>query len=403
MSLGNLKKELRNLVSDAKDREVIEKLKASILEDSTYFNTLVGISAAYTEYEIKSREGLYSVENERLTIAGLRIRLLSTIGDLKLKDLRSDPYSLQEDRAEPQDLDSRVSQLEDDMDHLRNTVDQLLEQKAPSQDEENEELQELKDQIQQIRLRLEELETTGVSESSPVASKQQKEGIEPRMIDIQGGNFLMGSDEMDEEERPIHRVSISSFKMGKFPVTQSGWEAIMGHNPSEFRDPNSPVENVSWEDCQRFIEALNTKTQKSYRLPTEAEWEFAARGGIRSKAYPYAGSKDLDQVAWYKKNAGNGTRTVGLKEGNELGLLDMSGNVWEWCQDFYGKDYYHTCKNLAEEGEVKDPKGPVEGREKVIRGGSWKSGPSGCHVAYRLYDAPHNRYNVVGLRLAHDI
>jgi len=402
MSLENLRKDLRNLVSDAKYKEVIEKLKASILEASTHFNTLVGISADYTEYERKSREGLYSVESERLTIAGLRSRLLSTISDLKLKDLRSEPSSLQEDRAKP-NLDSRISQLEADLDRLRDTVDQLSKQKAPSQDEENEELQELKDQIQHIWLRLETLENTEISETIPGSSKQQKEEIEPRMIDIQGGKFLMGSEEMDEEERPIHRVSISSFKMGKFPVTQREWEAIMGHNPSEFRDPNRPVESVSWDDCQRFIEALNKKTQKSYRLPTEAEWEFAARGGIRSKAYPYAGSKDLDQVAWYKKNAGNGTRTVGLKEGNELGLLDMSGNVWEWCQDYYGKDYYHTCKNLAQEGEVKDPKGPVEGRERVIRGGSWKSGPSGCHVAYRLYDAPHNRYNVVGLRLAHDI
>lgn len=208
----------------------------------------------------------------------------------------------------------------------------------------------------------------------------------PIMIKVEGGTFEMGSN---------YTVILSTFEIGKYPITQAQWETVMGKNPSNFREePHAPVEKVSWKDVQIFIQKLNKLTGQVYRLPTEAEWEFAARGGAESKGYEYAGSNNLGEVGWYNKNSKSQTHPVGKKLPNELGLYDMSGNVWEWCQDWYG-DYPSEAQT--------DPQGPESGDGRVIRGGSWDGVASDCRVASRNGDLPSDRGRRVGFRLANTV
>ncbi len=167
-------------------------------------------------------------------------------------------------------------------------------------------------------------------------------------------------------------------------------------NPARFKGDDRPVERVSWEDAQGFIQELNKQTGKAFRLPTEAEWEYAARGGKYSQGYLYAGSDRLKQVGWYDENSGSQTREVGLLLGNELGLCDMSGNVLEWCGDWFGENYYAECQ---EKGMVKDPQGPLSGSNRVLRGGSWFGDARGCRCSYRDGDAPGLRNGNIGFRL----
>lgn len=218
-------------------------------------------------------------------------------------------------------------------------------------------------------------------------------GIE--MIFVEGGTFLMGSKEY-EREKPIHQVSLDSFFIGKYPVTQKQWRTIMGKDPDElfFKGCDGcPVERVSWNDVQDFLAKLNQKTGKNYRLPTEAEWEYAARGGKQSKGYEYAGSNTIDNVAQYEGNNNKSTKSVGSKSPNELGIYDMSGNVWEWCNDWYDENYY---KNSP----ANNPTGATNGEYRVLRGGSWYNLASYCRVADRNFYTPDNRYNGLGFRLA---
>ena len=210
------------------------------------------------------------------------------------------------------------------------------------------------------------------------------DGTSFEMIYVKGGSFDMGSKGKDAYrwEKPAHKVMLDSFYMGKFPITQSVWKAVMGaeNNPSFFQGDERPVETVSWEECQRFLKQQNEMTGKSYRLPTEAEWEYAARGGQLNEAYLYAGSNKLNEVGWYLENSDGETNHVGLKTPNELGLYDMSGNVWEWCQDWYSDKYYRTC---FDHGLVENPTGPDKGDDRVIRGGSWLSFPHFCRSTFR--------------------
>ena len=204
---------------------------------------------------------------------------------------------------------------------------------------------------------------------------------------------MMGSNDSDaySDEKPVHQVTVSTFKIGKYPVTQKEWQAVMGNNPSYFKGDDLPVEQLSWNDVQEFIQKLNTLTGKVYRLPTEAEWEFAARGGTGSKGYKYAGSNNVDEVAWYSENSGSKTHPVGQKKANELGLYDMSGNVYEWCNDWYG-----TYGSAAQT----NPQGPSTGSIRVYRGGSWNGGARFVRVSSRNHYAPDYRNYHIGFRLA---
>lgn len=207
---------------------------------------------------------------------------------------------------------------------------------------------------------------------------------------VKGGTFTMGSD-ATENEQPAHRVTVSDFHIGQTEVTQALWQAVMGDNPSWYYAGDSrPADKVSWDDCQTFISRLNALTGRHFRLPTEAEWEYAARGGNRSQGFQYAGSNDLDAVAWYWDNSSQTTHNVATKTPNELGLYDMNGNVWEWCQDWFGRYSADAQTN---------PVGPASGTDRVCRGGSWNFTAEYFGVSRRRSCSPSLHVNM-GLRLA---
>lgn len=216
------------------------------------------------------------------------------------------------------------------------------------------------------------------------------------MIRVDGGTFLMGGtseqgSDADSDEKPAHQVTLSSYYIGETEVTQELWRAVMGKKPSNFKGDRLPVESVSWRDCQSFIEKLNRQTGLRFRLPTEAEWEYAARGGNKSRGYKYSGSNNIGDVAWYDGNSSSSTHDVKTKQPNELGLYDMSGNVWEWCQDWY--DSYSA-------GSQQNPTGASSGSLRVNRGGSWYFNAGYCRVSFRFNLAPGFRFDNLGLRLA---
>ena len=220
-------------------------------------------------------------------------------------------------------------------------------------------------------------------------------GIKYNMVWVDGGTFRMGatSEQGSEisDEKPVHSVTLSGYYIGKTEVTQALWQAVMGSNPSYFEGDDLPVEQVSWDDCQEFIRKLNSLTGQNFRLPTEAEWEFACRGGNNSRGYKYSGSNYIDNVARYDGNSGDKTHPVATKSPNELGIYDMSGNVWEWCADWYG-DY--------SSGRQTNPKGPYDGSNRVFRGGSWFINAGRCRSSDRGSYHPTFRFYGLGLRLA---
>jgi len=218
-----------------------------------------------------------------------------------------------------------------------------------------------------------------------------RKSFEPEMIFVEGGAFQMGSNAGDLDEKPMHYVSLNSFSIAKYEITQAQYQSVMGRNPSVFKDcDNCPVDNVSWNDVQEFIQKLNTQTGRIYRLPTEAEWDYAAKGGKNCKAYSYSGSHDVSASAWYNSNSDGKSHPVGLKMPNELGICDMSGNVWEWCSDFYG-----SYNNFLET----NPKGPSNGSQHVFRGGSWHFTQEHCRISNRLGSSSDLRAIDGGFRL----
>ena len=220
-------------------------------------------------------------------------------------------------------------------------------------------------------------------------------GIVFKMIYVEGGAFTMGctleqGGDCYGDENPTHQVSLSDYFIGETEVTQALWKAVMGDNPSCFKGDKLPVEKVSWNDCQKFIRKLNQLTGRTFRLPTEAEWEYAARGGNRSQHYKYAGSNSIGNVAWYTDNCSSATHPVKGKQANELGLYDMSGNVWEWCSDWKGS--YDSSLQTT-------PQGPSSGSTRVLRGGSWVSYAGYSRVSHRNCGDPADRRDSNGFRL----
>ena len=221
-----------------------------------------------------------------------------------------------------------------------------------------------------------------------------------KMIKVGGGTFTMGATAeqgkyVRDDERSVHQITLTDYYIGQTEVTQALWTAVMGDNPSYSKRDNLPVEQVSWHDCQTFIEKLNSLLSnelggKHFALPTEAQWEFAARGGNQSQGYKYAGNNEIDDVAWYSDNSGFRSHPVAKKQPNELGLYDMSGNVWEWCQDWYG--------NYSSDAQT-NPNGPADGESRVKRGGGWGDCHFYCRVASRDYNEPDYSNNDLGLRL----
>ena len=233
------------------------------------------------------------------------------------------------------------------------------------------------------------------SESGRVITIPVKKRINIEMVKVEAGSFDMGAtpeiENPYEIEKPMHRVTLTNdYYIGKYEVTQALWQAMMGSNPSRFKGNNLPVENVSWNDCQDFVSKLNVMTGKKFRLPTEAEWEYAAKGGKKGRGYQYSGSNTLGDVAWYGKNSGHKTHAVGAKQPNELGIYDMTGNVFEWCQDWY--DSYSSSPQT-------NPIGAASGSYRVIRGGSWGSSAGNCRSSYRFHHTPDYRDGYLGLRL----
>lgn len=248
------------------------------------------------------------------------------------------------------------------------------------------------------------------NEGLPTVEANEEEfvvnGVSFIMVSVEGGTFMMGATEeqgsdVSSREKPVHQVTVSSFSIGQTEVTQELWTLVMGSNPSNFTGQQLPVERVSWNDCHQFIALLNQLTGKNFRLPTEAEWEFAARGGNDSHGYKYAGSNNLSTVAWYSYNdtwesrgtgsGWHGTHPVATRMPNELNLYDMSGNVHEWTEDWYG--------NYTSDDQI-DPTGPATGTTCVYRGGSWYFDEWFCRVSFRNSVEPYYRSNGIGLRLA---
>ena len=241
------------------------------------------------------------------------------------------------------------------------------------------------------------------SETLPRATRQEisyktftVKGVSFQMAKVVAGTFTMGATSEqqypDSDEKPIHQVTLTNnYYIGKTEVTQALWKAVMGSNPSYFKGDNKPVEQVSWNDCQEFISRLNAATGKNFRLPTEAEWEFAARGGNNSRHYKYSGSNTLNDVGWYSDNSSNTTHDVATKRPNELELYDMSGNVLEWCSDWYSS---YSINHQY------DPAGAMSGSDRVTRGGSWRNLAVGCFSSFRIFNYPDFRLSKLGLRLA---
>jgi sulfatase modifying factor 1 len=249
-------------------------------------------------------------------------------------------------------------------------------------------------------------EIVSVIPSTPIKAQPQPPSVPPTWKDpvtgmefvfIKGGCFVMGDTfgDGDKDEKPVHQVCVDDFYLGKYEVTQGQWEKVMGNNPSYFKNcgGNCPVEQVSWNDVQEFISRLNQRSGKRYRLPVEAEWEYAARsGGKREKWSGTSSEGELGQYAWYGGNSGSRTHPVGEKRPNGLGLYDMSGNVWEWCADWYGENYYQGSPR-------NNPKGPDNGSYRVLRGGAWLNDPRLVRAAIRTWGAPASRSRYIGFRL----
>ena len=242
--------------------------------------------------------------------------------------------------------------------------------------------------------------------SDYVLEKAGNVNLNLAMVYVQGGEFVMGATPEQtgarDDEKPAHKVKLSTYCIGKYEITQAQYQAVMGENPSSFKGDDLPVEQVSWLKAVEFCNKLSALTGHKYVLPTEAQWEFAARGGVKSKGYLYSGSNDINEVAWYMENSGvkdtlkgGSTHPVGTLKANELGIHDMSGNVWEWCADWYGP---YTTDSVT---VVTDPTGaPETSGQRVLRGCGWDYKASSCRVSKRGAAKPDFYVYIDGFRVA---
>ena len=243
--------------------------------------------------------------------------------------------------------------------------------------------------------KLQQKDTTALQAVAAAAIADTDPYTGMQFVSVKGGCYQMGSSNGRDNENPVHDVCVNDFSIGKFEVTQAQWEKVMGSNPSHFSQcgPDCPVDRISWNDAQEFIGKLNARSGRQYRLPTEAEWEFAARSGGRNEKW--AGTSDeksLGDFAWFGQNAGGNPHKVGLKKANGIGIHDMSGNVLEWCQDRYNDAYYKASPK-------DNPPGADTGENRVVRGGSWSNSADSTRTAYRDWDEPKIRTYNVGMRV----
>ena len=374
---GKHVKEIEDKIREIRDRE---KAEDEFYEVAKLYDDITG----YMKYLERYPDGKYSIEVKK------RIEEIDGIikTDNKEKEEKDGIEKSKEKNTQHIGEKERIVKEEDEYLKKENDKTEKEERKEERKDEiskgdvkeEQEIIRDEKQYIKEEKIKKREakkLKVKDINKIKEVAQQLYKNefGVweaeflyEIKMIYVEGGEFLMGSPDDDEEaydnEKPQHKVYVDSFWIGKYEVTQKLWKEIMGSNPSYFKGDNLPVERVSWEDVQKFIRKLNQKTKLKFRLPTEAEWEYACRGGKLSKGYKYSGSDNPDEVAWYDKNSDYKAHPVGLKKLNELGIYDMSGNVWEWIQDSY-KDNYYPKKHDKKMNKSK------KSFYFVRRGGSW--------------------------------
>ena len=339
---------------------------------------------------IASDEAQARITRLEKDIAGYKEDLKKLEADLKKKAEECDSLDKFNKGAQQEikNLQETMNQLHQKCDALKAQKEQWQENRLVVEQSYQEKVNEVAGDLEKVleKLKGKQIETIQVPGTN----------VSFKMVRVEGGTFVMGANNDDEaawdNEKPAHQVTLSDYYIGETQVTQALWRAVMGKNPSLFKgDLNRPVESVSWDDCQIFIEKLNALTGMSFCLPTEAQWEFAARGGNKSKGYQYAGGDDIVKVAWYEDNSKEKTHHFAQKDANELGIYDMSGNVWEWCQDWYG-DYANTKQT--------NPKGPTKGSDRVSRGGGWFNTARNCRVSVRNYKEPTATNQNRGLRLA---
>ena len=353
--------------------------------------------AAEAEAERQRLEAEAEAERQRLEAEAERQRLEA---ERKRLEAEAERQRLEaEAEAERQRLEAEAEAERQRLIAEAEAERQRLEAEAEQQRLEAEaERQRLEAEAEAERQRLFEESERKKAEAERAKSQPKTftvNGVTFELLYVKGGTFTMGctpeqNGDCNNDEKPTHSVTLDDYYIGKFEVTQDLWTAVMGKNPSNKKGDNLPVENVSWNDAQDFIRQLNQITGEHFSLPTEAQWEYAARGGSKSKGYKFSGGNILGNVAWYADNSGSTPHQVGTKDPNELGLYDMSGNVWEWCYDLYG-NYSSESQN--------NPTGPTSGSVRVLRGGSWSYFAGLARVSYRLYGQPGSRFSGRGFRL----
>ncbi len=376
--LGPLKITLKNLIAADRASEVFRRLREEVVRhESDLFNDLVLVEAQYNSHKRSDNLGLVDLGGKNRQFATINHALVYLIDRMDEDDLKAA---------------AKVGQP------VAQTILQQPTQPQPDK----------------------------TARPAPQPPPPVQKYIAPDMVFVEGGGFQMGSNNGGDDEKPVHTVRLSDFYIGRYPVTFAEFRAFIkatGHTTDAEREGYSyiynselepknginwrhnaqgqpaaeqhPVIHVSWNDATEYCAWPKGVTGQAYRLPTEAEWEYAARGGAHSDEYAYAGSNNIDEVAWYNGNSGMTIHPVGPKKPNELDLYDMSGNVWEWCSDWYNAAYYEKFRNSA----AVNPKGADKGENRVLRGGGWIFVET-CRSAYRGIGTPTNRLSLIGFRLA---